>query len=155
MATPRDRLRRGASTETEDDDAGKISKAFPTLPQGEILELLREIAGHVGPEETQPTRFLPVVPQDGRQLIPSGGTREFQTSNIPEVAGFIIDVPTEMDAVMTRDGNPLLTVEDGQGRSGTFEFPGRLTANWETVEFVVENNASVAQDCSLWIVGVY
>ena len=122
---------------------------------GEAIQLLEQIRARLGHDETQKADVLPVVPQDGSQLIPAGGTFDFELSGLPAVGALVFEVPENVDATVTRDGNALVGIQDGQGRSGPLELPGSTLASWNSVGITGTNNASNAQDVGLWVAVVY
>jgi hypothetical protein len=122
-----------------------------------MLELLEKIARRIrpDPEEDSQATLLPVVPQDGRQLIAAGQDFDFSINGLPNVAGLVFDVPENVDATVTRDDNALIGIDDGQGRSGTFDLPGEQVAAWSNVGISGTNNAGNAQDIGLWVAVIY
>jgi hypothetical protein len=130
-------------------------QAIRVVPTGEILDLLEEIRARLGPDKENKATIIPVVPQDGGQNIAAGGSFDFSATGLPNVGGLVFDIPENIDASITQDGNPFLGVADGQGRSGTFEPPGNLVAPWGSVGITGINNASTDQDIGLWVATVY
>jgi hypothetical protein len=130
-------------------------QAIRVVPTGKVLDLLEEIRARLGSDSKNKATILPVAPQDGGQNIAAGGSFDFSATGLPNVGGLIFDIPENVDATITRDGNPFLGVADGQGRSGTFEPPGNLVAPWGSVGITGTNNASSDQDIGLWVATVY
>lgn len=129
--------------------------AAQVRPVGPILDLLEQIRARLGPDEKSNATVMPVVPQDGTQLVGAGDDFSFELEGLPNVGGLVMDIPENVEATIRRDGSPLVGVADGQGRSGTLEPPGSTVADWSSVAIEGTNNASVAQDLGLWVAVIY
>lgn len=153
----RGRQARQAEQEQADQDAqpdqGPDPKSVrvggPVLEQ--LLEEMRRLRRASDPDDEERQnrgQIVPIVPQNGQQLIAAGGSFEFELENIPRVKKLVVDFPDEVEFELIVDGATLLNAEDGQGRGGEFEYP--VPKNIDKVEVEGTNNASIEQDVGAW-----
>jgi len=134
---------------------GEDDLAVQARLTGEAIQLLEQIRARLGHDETQKADVIPVVPQEGSQLVPAGADFDYELSGLPAVGTLVFDVPENVDATVTKNGNAFVGIQDGQGRSGTLELPGSTLASWNSVGIEGTNNAGNAQDVGLWVAVVY
>lgn len=99
--------------------------------------------------------LYPIVPQDGGQLIPSGGSYDFKVEGEMQISSLLVDVPINVSCVLTVDGVAVLRSEDllgvvGEIRVGDFSGEAYLPAR--EVRVLGTNYDASARDVRAWVV---
>lgn len=126
-------------------------EALPGIEKAIAVVNLGESPRANDPDRRRLARIVPVIPQDGQQAISPGDTIEASLTGM-NAAAILFDIPPNVDATIQVDGNAILGVSDGQGRSGVYGLPDGHILRMDKIEIEATNNASGTRDLLLAVI---
>jgi hypothetical protein len=137
------------------DLADRLERELAQLPGAENVVpvvVLGESEERSNPDTLRRCTLIPIVGQDGQQSVPAGDSRVYELTQGLVATAVDFDIPDNVDAQLSWNGDNKLDVADGGGRSGRFEAPDGFVFEVNSIRLEVTNNGSVAADIGLWVV---